>query len=549
MIVPVTIGADIELGNSLTGSAAGRSNLEAASRVLAEVGRIPPLRTFGTPAMRGSLAGEWGRVWMGNGGCLYCDLGHIEHAVAETSRARHHAAAVHAQLRIVRAALRRAQARLPEGEGLFVNTHVTDGSLETSWGAHLNLLVSRRQWDDLLSRKPHQLALLASFLAAALPVFGQGALLPVGEAVHFLTCARACHIGSLVTLSTTEPFNRGLVNSRDEAHADPALSRLHLIAFDSNLQPAAILMRTGLTQLVLAALASGWFDARLLLDDPVAAVRAWSLGFDPRAGRFDPLPARLPAGGTIGLLDWHRRLVAELRRLVESDRIPERVVPEGGAILDLWSETLEDLAAFDLHRLASRLDWALKWLILSQVRPAPDSLGDPRLRLLDQLYGHVDDRVGLFWKFWREGLVDRVIDDREIARWMFSGDPETRSGLRGELVSRLWPWIVAMDWSTIEVMGNGRRWGRSRWCRIDLPDPSAPSGTAIQALRERFPDDEDLLEHLVETAASRPSACVDGTRLGEDLPVRMPAGSPQDRSRPRTPWRCGDGNGNQPPTR
>ncbi len=195
-------------------------------------------------------------------------------------------------LRIVRACRRRVQSRLPDGEELFVNVHVSDGTPETSWGAHQNVAIPRTLWDDIFDhRRPHVMALLASLVAALVPVFGQGLILALKHGCRYATSARAHHLGSLVTLATTEAYNRGLLNRRDEPHADDRVARLHLIAFDANLMPATILMRSGLIQLVVTALDQGWFNSDLLLDDPVAAVGVWSLGFCPEAGTLRPPPS------------------------------------------------------------------------------------------------------------------------------------------------------------------------------------------------------------------------------------------------------------------
>ena len=302
-----------------------------------------------------------------------------------------------------------------------------------------------------------------------------------------------------MTLSTVEPFNRGLLNSRDEAHAAGDLARLHLIAFDASLQPATILLRSGLVQLVVAALQGGWFDAALLLDDPVQAVKAWSWGFNLTSGTFRPPTVPRPQGSPVGLFAWHRRLIDCLRPLVDSGWISEEIVPEGSAILDLWEETLDALIREDLPRLARRLDWALKWTMLAQLLETTPDLSDPRCRLLDLHYGHVDDRIGLFWHSWREGLIDPVIDARSIRRFRNSGDPSTRSGLRGELVRRLRPWIIDMDWSYVEISRDKTQswWHGARRQRISIPDPAGSSKPHIDQLRASFSDDGALLEHLM----------------------------------------------------
>jgi Pup-ligase protein len=500
MVVP-TLGADIEIGNAWTGNPR-KNNLDAAGKVVREVDRMDALQCFGAGVPSVNWHGEWGRRWLVNGGCIYVDMAHVELCTPETAGARDHASAFHAMVRIIRSCRRRAVARLPAGEDLFVNVHVSDGTLATSWGAHQNVAVSRRLWNDIFhSGRPHVMALLASVVAAMVPVFGQGLVVPLDDGCRFATSARAHHLGSLVTLATTEAFNRGLLNSRDEAHAGSRAARLHLIAFDANLMPATIMMRSGLLQLAVAALELGWFDARLLLDDPVAAVRAWSFAFCPQSGALRPSTARRPGAPPIGLFEWHQIFLANLRKLVDRDRIPDSIVPEGAAILDLWNATLDDLIHENATNLATRLDWALKWQILRQLETAQGrlDLDDPRLRLLDQLYGHVDDRIGLFWQFWRDGLVDPVIDRASIGRFMKSGDPRTRSGLRGELVGRLGPWIADLNWSVCELERRDSSWSRyTKRQQIILDEPGAPSGPLVAELRAKFPENHQLLDYLMQ---------------------------------------------------
>lgn len=526
MAVPKVLGADIELGNSLTGPYPA-SNLEAATRVLRASIRPPFLGVF-QGGLYAPAAGEGGRHWLPNGGCLYIDMSHLEMCLPETASARNHAAALHAMLRIVRSCRRKALALLATGEDLFVNLHVSDGTAETSWGAHFNVLIERRLFDGLFDSRPHRLALLASFVAAAVPLFGQGLLLPEGGTCRYVTAARAHHLGELSGLATTIPFRRNLVNCRDEPHASGRLARLHLIAFDPNLQPIAIFLRAGLTQLVLAALEEGWFDDQLVLEDPVQAVRTWSESFAPTSGSFRPVRVPRPARDPITLLDWHRRLLEQLQALMDGGRIPPQVVPDGPEILDRFGRLLGYLADQDVESLAGSLDWALKWRILAEA--APQSGGDlasPSLRLLDQLYSHVDDQVGLFWVFWRNGLIDRcALDDAAIGRFVFAGDPETRSGLRGELVRRLRPWITSIDWDRIELARDYPvRWYDGARYVLELEDPAAASAPLVAALRQGFAQDDALLRWLTRHHAPARLSTADlaeALHSGVDSPPHPP---------------------------
>ena len=190
--IPPILGADIELSNAWIGAPWG-SNLEAASLLLRQVGsrrKACGCTPGGEAASSGRL--EWGRRWLTNGGCVYVNMAHLELCTPETHSARDHAAAVHAMIQLARSCRRRAVASLSEGQDLFVSVHNSDGTLGTSWGAHQNVTVSRRLWDDLFQqRKPHLMALLASFMAAAVPVFGQGMVVPLKRGCHYATSARA----------------------------------------------------------------------------------------------------------------------------------------------------------------------------------------------------------------------------------------------------------------------------------------------------------------------------------------------------------------------
>ena len=524
--VPKWLGNDTELGNTLT----GKSNWQAAALLLAQLEHLSQFR--GVPSAAGSYQ-ESGRHFLPNGSCCYVDLGHLEIAVAETLSSKSHAAAFHAMLRIVRACYRRARRQLPEGQELFVNASSSDSTYETVWGPHLNVAVARELFDSLFDQRPHLLASFASFLAATVPVFGQGLVLPLDGGCRYVTSQRAHHIGLLVDPSTTVPFRRPLVNSRDESHADGKVARLHIIVYDANLQPVTIFLRCGLLQLFLAAMEIGWFDSKLLLDHPVQAVRLWSSSFSSHTGTLQPRKLARPGLRPILLYDWHRRLLDQLGTLVSREAIAEEIVPHRQEILDRWADTLDALITSDHDRLIARLDWALKWRILSELVTDPNDLSDPQLRLADQYYSHVDERLGLFWELWREGIVERVFDDEAIGRFVRDGDPQTRSGLRAELIRRLRPWIDGIDWSYIDFRTKRApyTWGsqRHRLWMTDLAGGDLPS---VAELRRRFPKNRQLLDFVIaqselQRACRPPSTIVSHSTLnGGTTHARKSASSP-----------------------
>jgi len=84
-----------------------------------------------------------------------------------------HVAATHAMLRVAREALRVANADRPQGQKIQVLVNNSDGQ-GNSYGSHLNLLVTRRTFDNIFNRKGHYLQYLASFQVSSLVFTGQG---------------------------------------------------------------------------------------------------------------------------------------------------------------------------------------------------------------------------------------------------------------------------------------------------------------------------------------------------------------------------------------
>src|SRR5579871_2199169 len=160
--LPKIAGADIELGNFLLGHDSESGTGPQASRLLLRfLNGIPgsSFSSFKTDPQ------DFGRKWLGNGSCCYIDLDHLEMALPEVTNAWDFTAALHAQLRIVRAALRRAHDALPPGVSLHALACNSDGS-GSSWGSHLNFLVTRRCYENIFHRRLHYLLWLASFHAS-----------------------------------------------------------------------------------------------------------------------------------------------------------------------------------------------------------------------------------------------------------------------------------------------------------------------------------------------------------------------------------------------
>lgn len=461
-IVPKLCGMDVELGNSILspdgGEAAGSD--AAASRLL--LAAIEGRSGWLAP----DEETDSGRRFTGAGHCFYCDLNHIELCVAEVRSAFDLVAGWHATLRIAAAARRAAQRKLPEGWMLQVRVNNSDGQSH-SYGAHCNFLVSRRAWQDIFERRLHFQLLLASFQASSIVFTGQG---KVGSEngrppVRFQLAQRADFFETLCAPQTT--YHRPLVNARDESlcgtgsRGERGLARLHCIFFDSTLCHVATLLKIGTMQIVLAMIEAGEFDTRLLLEDPVGAVRAWS--HDPT------LAARCPTvgGEMLTAAELQLRFAERAHRFVESGAAAA-AIPRCAEIHAAWTDTLRLLAAGDLDALAPRLDWALKLRTLLQVmRDEPRLRWDsPELQVVDQIYGSLDEEEGIYWECERAGAVERVVDAERIAHFVTDPPDDTRAWTRAQLLRLAPPGsVVSVDWDAVvlQVRRPGRRTERLRF--------------------------------------------------------------------------------------
>jgi hypothetical protein len=221
-VVAKVMGADFELANLLyTPGHSGSRATDAAERLLAEFHGFPRRRhPYGT-------AIELNRRFLpGSGGSAYIDSDHLEINTPEHLRAQDHAAHVHAGLRMARRAQLSASLDLPAQTRLCVLANNCDGHV--SYGRHLNLLTTRRCFNDILHRKPHAAGFVATHLATSVVYSGQGLVGAANgrPACDYQLSQRADWFECFASIDTMQ--RRPLLNLRDEAHASGA-STLHLL--------------------------------------------------------------------------------------------------------------------------------------------------------------------------------------------------------------------------------------------------------------------------------------------------------------------------------
>lgn len=528
LLVPKLCGADIELGNFILGlDTQRRTGFEASRLLLREIDGLPRADKFrgvscgcsacrGDSRNRGSGGGsrengsaqmrvnpqDWGRKYLpANGGCIYIDLDHLELCLPEVVSAYDHVACWHAMLRIARAALEAANAKLPAGAEIQVLVNNSDGK-GNSYGSHLNFLITRRSWDNIFRRKIHYMLYLAAFQASSIVYTGQG---KAGSengapAVDFQLSQRADFFERLLGSQTTH--NRPIVNSRDEplcgndrsagaGGAASEMARLHVIFFDNTLCHVASLLKVGVMQIVLAMIEAEEVNTELLLDDPIEAVRQWSHDPSLRAR------AAMTSGEELTAVDLQLRFLADAKRFV-ARHDSEMFIPRAAEIIELWEDTLLKLQAGDMEALAHRLDWALKYSLLRGVLgQRPDlSWSSPEIKHLDHLYSSLESSEGLYWAYEREGFVERIADEELIEYFTANAPEDTRAWTRAKLLR--WAGADAVedvDWDSIRFKTESERY-RNSYRKLEMSNPLAFTRGLTEASFEHSSSLDELLDAL-----------------------------------------------------
>jgi proteasome accessory factor A len=503
--VPKALGRDCELSTSGV-DARGRAldPWHVTRAVLDHVGTAFAPRGFDVwradrrrsgPSSWGAYQGGWSsarssdclRSWAPNGDCYYSDMSHVECCSAETHSPLEFAARSIALLRVAEAA--RAHAELEAEPGVryslsAANVDAWDPAI--AWGSHVNVQVSRRLFDDLFvdESRPAVLGFVASAIAAGVAFFGAGYVLPLKEGPVFSASARAHHLSCVKSISTTEAFRRGLLNTRREAHARDH-ERLHLIGFD--FAPGCSALLAAYLQCVLAAAELGFCGPTVY--EPVAALRAWSWELDTDTGR--PLGRALTSDRRrADLPTWMRELAEALLAMCASGSLDGAIAPETPELLARIVTLCAALNRGELTAAARHLDWAAKWLVLNDVRRAGDrEWDDASVRLFDHDFANTDPRRGPFWKLWSQGLIDPLVDEARVQRALLDGPDDSRAFARGRLIQRHAADITGVDWDHVELALQADRWQPR--LRIEMP--------TVASLARR--ESEALLDGALDVAA------------------------------------------------
>jgi Pup amidohydrolase len=415
-------------------------------------------------------------VILTNGARLYVDHAHPEYSAPEVTNPRDAVIWDKAGERVMEEAAMRA-ASVPGTAPIQLYKNNIDGK-GASYGTHENYLMSRdTPFTSVIGG-------LTPFFASRQVICGSGrvGIGQAGEKPGFQLSQRSDYIEVEVGLETT--LKRGIINTRDEPHADAdKYRRLHVIIGDANLAETATYLKLGSTALVLDMIERGLRFDDLKLADPVQAVHL--ISHDPTLKQT----VELADGRKFTGLDLQRAYHERAVRFCE-DNGAERAARD---VLNAWAEVLELLGG-DPMDCADRLDWPAKLKLMESYR-SRDGLGwaSSRLHMVDLQYSDVRLGKGLYNRLVTRGSMKRLVSEDEVQEAVATPPEDTRAYFRGRCLERYPAEVAAASWDSVIF-----DLGRESLVRIPTLEPLRGTKAHVGALLEASNSAEELVDSLTK---------------------------------------------------
>lgn len=411
---------------------------------------------------------------LANGGRLYVDGAHPEYSTPECTNPRELVAFERAGERVMVECLR-AMARARGGDKVVLYKNNTDGK-GNSYGYHENYLLARSVPFD------RTVLVLVPFLVSRQIYAGAGKVGTENQTgpADYQMSQRADFFECLVDLNTM--VKRPIINTRDEPHADPAkYRRLHVIVGDANMAELSTYLKVGTTAILLEMIEAGVEFPNLELEDPVRAIKDVSRDLDLK-GTLKLADGRV--NSAIGIQRAYLRAAMDFFACHELSQITKDVLVR-------WEEVLDKLER-DPMLLVRDLDWVAK---RQMIRSYMDRRGcgwdDPRVRLLDLQYHDVRPEKGLYYTLERSNMIERLLQDSEIARAECTAPTGTRAYFRGNCLKKFPRAVYAASWTSVlfDV-------GNTTIKKIPLMEPLRGTESLTRELLEGCDSAESLLAKL-----------------------------------------------------
>ncbi len=418
-------------------------------------------------------------VILTNGARLYVDHAHPEFSTPEVTTPRDIVIWDKAGERVMEEAAMRS-ATVPGAPRIQLYKNNVDGK-GASYGSHENYLMSRS------TTFPAIIAGLIPFFVSRQVVTGSGrvGIGASGDEAGYQLSQRADYIEVEVGLETT--LKRGIINTRDEPHADAdKYRRLHVIIGDANLAEYSTFLKVGTAAVVLDMIEAGVRFDDLRLAESVRSVH--TISRDPSLqAKVELADGRRMTGLDLQWI-YHERATGHVAA-TQGDEVDE-VTAE---VMTIWGEVLDALGR-DPMECADRLDWPAKLRLLEGYR-ARDNLtwSSPRLQLVDLQYSDVRMGKGLYNRLVARGSMRRLVTEDDVVAAMRTPPNDTRAYFRGRCLERYPTEVAAASWDSVIF-----DLGRESLVRIPTLEPLRGTRNHVGKLIDSSATAEELVAALTQ---------------------------------------------------
>ena len=360
-----------------------------------------------------------------------------------------------------------------------------------SYGCHENYLMAADVYEDLFNNKAHWLyAYLLPYLVTRQVFCGAGkvGVEQGGCPVDYQLSQRADFFEQTLGLQTM--YDRPIINTRDEPHADRArFRRLHVICGDANLAEWSTYLKVAVTQLILTMLEADALNLSddVMLSDPVTAIKMVSHDPDLKA------TVSLERGSRqYTALEIQKVFLEAARRYLDSD---VSIESQWGQIWKDWAWVIERLE-MQPEALDSYLDWRIKSkFIAAQLKRKSISWQQAAALEMDMKYHWLDTESGFFYLLHQAGLIENLVTEDEITQAMVQPPISTRAYLRGRCLDKYAGQVISANWDVMTLqIGRG---DDLRTLRLRFSDPTTGTQAAVEpSLAGNF--DLDQLGRTIE---------------------------------------------------
>jgi len=377
-------------------------------------------------------------VFLENGARFYQDIGcHPEYATPECDNIIDLVVHDKAGERIVERLSIAAEKRMRR-EGFLGKISIFKNNTDTpgnTYGCHENYLMDRNVSFRQLANQ------LIPFFVTRQIFSGAGKVKNTSRGTYAVS-QRAQHIREEISIATTTA--RGIINTRDEPHADrEKYRRLHVIVGDSNMSEYTTYLKVGTTAIVLRMIEDGFIRRRLSLRESVKQMQ--SISEDTTCTQ------------KVEMDDGRRLTPAELQRiyLETAKRYFELVEPDETSkdIMEKWEYVL-DAIEVDPMQLDRELDWVIKKKVIdSYVKNRNLKWDSAKVAMLDLQYHNIRIGRGLYYLLEKEDRVEKIVDAQAVTRAMHHPPESTRAKFRGRFVrlANDRKILCGVNWSYIQL--------------------------------------------------------------------------------------------------